>query len=550
MSNFTTSVIFGIVVFLATAGTSALAAQEQIGNAQIKSNAAISVSKLAAQTASQAAAFDASGFLTAGSCTAIEQGYLSGVTSAIQTQLNGKANTALSNLASTAVNVDILPGTTGVTKLGSAAKQWLSAFIGSIVDSSGFTALNVNSHQLDDGTTGALIADFSDQVFNIFGSGMSLNGSTSGGMSWTVPAIVSSYSVQWPAAQCGVNQTWSNNGSGVLSCVTFGATGPTGAAGPTGAPGASGAAGPTGASGAGGATGAVGPTGATGAAGTSNGAGQSFTQSGGLSVMQDFGNPIPITSSGLSLSAVSVAMCATGPSSQSTVFRINDYTGTTLNGFVTGTVVGSGNDCSLSTSGPYQASVTLSGTLTPGSGDTLTADLITVAGGATDITIEISGGLTRGAVGPTGATGAAGPMGSIGSTGPTGAAGPTGATGPTGASSVSHATGFEPITYHQSGGVSIVQDIEPGAMAAQNTKTIVTISVCAKQNTTTDSVTVQINYGAALASNTTVTLAPAAIGYKCTSTTPGISLSTNNLTNVDITSVSGNPEDVNVTLIF
>lgn len=60
-------------------------------NADINASAAIAVSKLAALTASRLPVLDASGFLSASSVTSTEAGYLSGVTSAIQTQLNAKA---------------------------------------------------------------------------------------------------------------------------------------------------------------------------------------------------------------------------------------------------------------------------------------------------------------------------------------------------------------------------------------------------------------------------------------------------------------------------
>lgn len=64
-----------------------------IVNADINASAAIGLTKLATVTASQALVSDASGFITASSVTATELGYLSGVTSAIQTQLNGKQAT-------------------------------------------------------------------------------------------------------------------------------------------------------------------------------------------------------------------------------------------------------------------------------------------------------------------------------------------------------------------------------------------------------------------------------------------------------------------------
>jgi hypothetical protein len=62
-----------------------------IENADIKAGAAIAVNKLAALTASELVVTDGSGFITtATGVSATEAGYLNGVTSAIQTQLDGK----------------------------------------------------------------------------------------------------------------------------------------------------------------------------------------------------------------------------------------------------------------------------------------------------------------------------------------------------------------------------------------------------------------------------------------------------------------------------
>ncbi len=62
-----------------------------VEDANIKAAAAIAVNKLAALTVSRAVALDGSGFLVAATTTATELGYVNGVTSAIQTQLNTKA---------------------------------------------------------------------------------------------------------------------------------------------------------------------------------------------------------------------------------------------------------------------------------------------------------------------------------------------------------------------------------------------------------------------------------------------------------------------------
>jgi len=99
-----------------------------IENADIKAAAAIAVNKLAAVTASRAVASDASGFLTASATTSTELGYVSGVTSAIQTQIDAKASSTLtdahilvgnvSNVASdVAVSGDISITNAGVTAI-------------------------------------------------------------------------------------------------------------------------------------------------------------------------------------------------------------------------------------------------------------------------------------------------------------------------------------------------------------------------------------------------------------------------------------------------
>jgi len=66
-----------------------------IVNADIKAAAAIAVNKLAALTASRAVVSDGSGFVSAATTTATEIGYVNGVTSAIQTQIDSKLPTTL-----------------------------------------------------------------------------------------------------------------------------------------------------------------------------------------------------------------------------------------------------------------------------------------------------------------------------------------------------------------------------------------------------------------------------------------------------------------------
>lgn len=86
-SNQPTDVAMSADATIVASGALTIAAGA-INNAKVAPGAAIAVNKLAALTASRAAALDSSGFLVASATTAVELGYVSGVTSAIQTQIN------------------------------------------------------------------------------------------------------------------------------------------------------------------------------------------------------------------------------------------------------------------------------------------------------------------------------------------------------------------------------------------------------------------------------------------------------------------------------
>lgn len=86
-----------------------------IENADIKTGAAIALSKLAALTASRAVVTDGSGVLASSGATSTEVGYLSGVTSAIQTQVDAKQ--ARSTLT-TKGDLYVATGSSTVTRVG------------------------------------------------------------------------------------------------------------------------------------------------------------------------------------------------------------------------------------------------------------------------------------------------------------------------------------------------------------------------------------------------------------------------------------------------
>ena len=87
-----------------------------IENANIKAAAAIAVNKLAAATASRALVSDSNGFISASAVTSTEIGYLDGVSSAIQTQLDAKQPTISASARIDAAHIH--DGTVSNTEFG------------------------------------------------------------------------------------------------------------------------------------------------------------------------------------------------------------------------------------------------------------------------------------------------------------------------------------------------------------------------------------------------------------------------------------------------
>lgn len=107
---------------------------------------AIAVNKMAAITASRAVVSDGSGFISAATTTATEIGYVNGVTSAIQTQLNAKqATITFGTGVQTALGVNI--GSAGAPVLFNGALGTPSS--GTVTNLTGTASININ------GTVGA-----------------------------------------------------------------------------------------------------------------------------------------------------------------------------------------------------------------------------------------------------------------------------------------------------------------------------------------------------------------------------------------------------------
>jgi hypothetical protein len=93
-----------------------------IKDVNVKAGAAIALSKLAAVSASKALVSDSSGFVSASTATATEVGYLSGLTSGAQGQLDTKASRALSNLQVSGLAAgDLLVASSGTSVVRLAA---------------------------------------------------------------------------------------------------------------------------------------------------------------------------------------------------------------------------------------------------------------------------------------------------------------------------------------------------------------------------------------------------------------------------------------------
>lgn len=120
-----------------------------IVNADINASAAIELSKLEALTASRALQSDGSGEISVSAVTSTELGYVSGVTSAIQTQLNDKASTELDNLGITAINADLDPAADNTIDLGNNGARFKDAYL----------AGDLHVSEIRATTTGNLVVD-------------------------------------------------------------------------------------------------------------------------------------------------------------------------------------------------------------------------------------------------------------------------------------------------------------------------------------------------------------------------------------------------------
>jgi hypothetical protein len=125
-----------------------------ITNTEVNSSAAIAYSKLNLSNSIVNADISSSGTVSN-----TEFGYLDGVTSAIQTQLDNKASTALDNLGTTSINADLLPSVDVTRSIGSSSARFLNSYTKNLRYGAAGPRIDMSTGEMYD-TSNNLSADF------------------------------------------------------------------------------------------------------------------------------------------------------------------------------------------------------------------------------------------------------------------------------------------------------------------------------------------------------------------------------------------------------
>jgi hypothetical protein len=152
-------------VTIARDGTTAISSGV-IVDADVNANAAIAHSKMAALTASKAMVTDGSGVASASAVTATELGYVSGVTSAIQTQISDEASTRASADTTLQSNIDAHINDTSAAHAASAVSNTPS---GNLASTDVQAALNELQSDIDTRATSASLTSHTGASTGVHG---------------------------------------------------------------------------------------------------------------------------------------------------------------------------------------------------------------------------------------------------------------------------------------------------------------------------------------------------------------------------------------------
>lgn len=141
----------------------------------------------------------------------------------------GGANTALSNLITTAINTDLLADSDGARSIGAPSLSWANGYISQLVDDGGTTAISISSRRLLSSSGARVLSWNTGTALLAGGVNLSFLGATSGNaVSFVADTNTNAYSMIFPATQTAGaltndgagNLSWSSGGSGANTALS------------------------------------------------------------------------------------------------------------------------------------------------------------------------------------------------------------------------------------------------------------------------------------------------------------------------------------------
>lgn len=179
-----------------------------IANANIATSAGIVFSKMQALTADRAPVLDGSGFITASAVTATELGHLSGVSSAIQTQLDAKLDDFTSTTDNALVRSDgtageavqdsgvLLDDSDNITGLQSLTFN-TGVLVNAVLDEDDFTSNSATAVPTQQSTKAYVDSQVSSGIFSV--NSVSSNTSASAGETYLVDSSGGAVTITLPS---------------------------------------------------------------------------------------------------------------------------------------------------------------------------------------------------------------------------------------------------------------------------------------------------------------------------------------------------------------